>query len=95
VRILQIDHDTVKLIDELREIRDRAKADGKREDDICEVLKSLSDRQPAALKFRLQVVAQIEEGRTSSIDAKALRAAHPELAEQFTRTSMYLKVKPC
>jgi hypothetical protein len=95
MKILQIDSDAVKLISELREIRERLKADKKQEETLCESIKTLAENQPASLKFRQQIMAQIEEGSTTSIDSKALRAAHPEIAQQFTRTINYLKVKPC
>jgi hypothetical protein len=94
-RILKIDTDTVKLIDELREIRTRSKTDGKREDEICELLKTQADNQPASLQFRHQILAAVEEGTSSRLDATGLRAAHPEIAKEFTKSLVFLRVKLC
>lgn len=95
MKIVTIPGDINALVDELRVIRDRAKKDRKREDEITTTLKDLVEQQPASLHFRKSVVALIEEKTSERIDSERLKAAYPDVAKDCLKKSSYLQIKLC
>jgi predicted phage-related endonuclease len=93
MKILKIPGDINALVDELRGVRERKKADEKREDQIVTKLKEVSGQEPATLYFDKNIVAMIEQATATRIDAAKLRANHPDIAAECSVTGTYLKVK--
>lgn len=95
MKILSIPGDVKALVDELRIIRNRQKADKKRSEVITNKLKDVAENSPATLAFNKQIVAMIEAATSSTIDGDKLRADYPDIAAACTSTIEYLKVKCC
>ncbi len=95
MKILKVDGDTKRLVDELRTIRERKKIDEGREGEITTKLKDLAEQGEATLHFNRDIIAMIEERSSCRIYTKLLKAQFPEAAKACSVPSTCLMVKCC
>ena len=94
MKSIQIPGEIKALVDQLRDVRFRLKADKKFEEDITTQLKAHSEG-PAMLRWNKDIVAMIEEKIGNRLDADKVRALYPQVATECTVESKYLTVKVC